>query len=125
MLLRAMVADASGRDALNGVRRSGSYYSLFNVTLRFSMSLGRQRGSCGFWPPPALHRGTVATESLQETIRLVYALPGCICAVTGMLLLTGTRGCQSQAGAVGRRCAVTGSRHVRPTISSPVSRRNT
>jgi Na+/melibiose symporter-like transporter len=88
MLLRAMVADASGRDALNGVRRSGSYYSLFNATLRLAMSLGASGvlwllATAGFTP------GVTADSALQETIRWVYALPGCVCALLGMLLLSG------------------------------------
>jgi glycoside/pentoside/hexuronide:cation symporter, GPH family len=90
MLLRAMVADVSGKDARNGVRRSGSYYSLFNVTLRLSMSLGASGvlwllATAGFTP------GVAADGPLQETIRWVYASPGCVCAVLGMLLLRGIK----------------------------------
>ena len=88
MLLQVMVADASGRDATNGVRRSGSYYSLFNVILRLAMSLGAGGAlwllaAAGFVP------GDHTDEATRDAIRLVYALPGCLCAVAGVLLLTG------------------------------------
>jgi Na+/melibiose symporter-like transporter len=86
MLLRAMVADVSGRDAAIGLRRSGSYYALFNVTLKLASGLGVGvalwiLARAGFVP------GTAADASALETVRLVYALPSFLAGATGLLVL--------------------------------------
>jgi glycoside/pentoside/hexuronide:cation symporter, GPH family len=89
LLLRAMVADVSGRDAEQGLRRSGSYYALFNVTLLLTMSLGVGMAAwllalAGFVPGAA-----AAGAEAQVAIRLVYALPACLSALAAFAILSG------------------------------------
>ena len=90
LLLRAMVADVSGRDSANGLRRSGSYYALFNVTLKLAMSLGAGLAlwllaAAGFVPGAAISSG-----GALDAIRLVYALPACLSGLAGILILMGS-----------------------------------
>lgn len=87
MLLRAMVADVSGRDAGAGLRRSGSYYALFNVTLKLAAGLGVGvalwvLSRAGFVP------GRTATSDALWTVRLTYALPSFLAGLTGLVILT-------------------------------------
>ncbi|MDE8651502.1 MFS transporter [Novosphingobium album (ex Liu et al. 2023)] len=86
MLLRSMVADISGRDAASGMRRSGSYYAFFNVTLKLASSLGVGAAlwilaTAGFVP------GAPASLGAQEVIRLVYVLPTFLAGIAGLLIL--------------------------------------
>jgi Na+/melibiose symporter-like transporter len=86
MLLRAMVADVSGRDAAAGLRRGGSYYALFNVTLKLASGLGVGialwiLARAGFVP------GAATDASALETVRLVYAMPSFLAGATGLLVL--------------------------------------
>jgi GPH family glycoside/pentoside/hexuronide:cation symporter len=86
MLLRSMVADVSGRDAANGLRRSGSYYALFNVTLKLAASLGVGAAlwvlaGAGFVPGAPIHADTLGV------IRLVYVIPTCLAGFAGLLIL--------------------------------------
>lgn len=86
MLLRALVADVSGRDAeTSGDRKSGSYYALFNVTLKLASGLGvgaalSALAWSGFAP------GAPVDETGATAIRLVYALPSCIAGMIGVLV---------------------------------------
>lgn len=87
MLLRALVADVSGRDAqVSGERKSGSYYAMFNVTMKLAAALGVGAAlwvlaRAGFVP------GTSAGEDALTTIRLVYALPSCFAGIAGLAIL--------------------------------------
>jgi GPH family glycoside/pentoside/hexuronide:cation symporter len=86
MLLRAMVADISGRDAQRGLRRSGSYYALFNVTLRLAASLTVglalwMLAGLGFSP------GEAASQQALDAVRFVYALPAGIAGLVGAAVL--------------------------------------
>lgn len=87
MLLRALVADVSGRDALvSGERKSGSYYAMFNVTMKLAAALGVGAAlwvlaRAGFVP------GVPAGEEVITAIRLVYALPSCLVGLAGLAIL--------------------------------------
>lgn len=87
MLLRALVADVSGRDAeRSGERKSGSYYAMFNVTLKLAGGLGVGAAlwvlaRAGFEP------GMPAGEAATLAIRLVYALPSCMAGAIGLAIL--------------------------------------
>lgn len=87
MLLRALVADVSGRDAeTSGERRSGSYYAMFNVTLKLAAAIGVGAAlwllaQAGFAP------GAPAGEWAVTAIRLVYALPSCLAGLAGLAIL--------------------------------------
>lgn len=87
MLLRALVADVSGRDAeASGERKAGSYYAMFNVTLKLAAALGVGAalwviGYVGFVP------GAPAGEAAVMTIRLIYALPPCVAGLIGLTIL--------------------------------------
>ncbi|MET0363199.1 MAG: MFS transporter [Sphingobium sp.] len=86
MLLRAMVADVAGRDAAeSGERRSGSYYALFNVTLKLAAALGI---GAALW---ALARsGFAPADTADDTgtyfVRLLFALPSCFAGVAGLIV---------------------------------------
>ena len=89
LLLRSMVADISGRDSANGLRRSGSYYALFNVTLKLAMSLGAGAALgllavVGFAPGAETSSGAALAA-----VRWVYALPTCFSGLAGILILMG------------------------------------
>ncbi|WP_158299002.1 MFS transporter [Sphingomonas psychrotolerans] len=87
MLLRALVADVSGRDAeVSGERKSGSYYAMFNVTLKLAAALGVGAALSvlawkGFVP------GSPATGAVVTAIRWVYALPPCLAGLLGLVIL--------------------------------------
>lgn len=93
LLLRAMVADFSGRDRDNGMRRSGSYYALFNVTLKLAMSLGAGAAlwllaATGFEASDMAIHGTHA----MLATRLIYTLPTLVAGTLGLLILLRERG---------------------------------
>lgn len=87
MLLRALVADVAGRDAeTSGERRSGSYYAMFNVTMKLAAALGVGAAlwllaRAGFVP------GAPAGDAVIVMIRLVYALPSCLAGLLGLVIL--------------------------------------
>jgi Na+/melibiose symporter-like transporter len=87
MLLRALVADVAGRDAeTSGERKSGSYYAMFNVTMKLSAALGVGAAlwllaGVGFMP------GAPAGDAAIIMIRLVYALPSCLAGLLGLMIL--------------------------------------
>ncbi len=86
MLLRAMVADVSGEDAASGLRRSGSFYALFNVTLKLTMALGVGvalwvLARAGFQP------GQPAGATALWVVRLAYALPSALSGLAGLAIL--------------------------------------
>lgn len=87
MLLRALVADVAGRDAeASGERKSGSYYALFNVTLKLTGALGVGTAlwllaRVGFVP------GTPANATALEAIRLIYALPASLAGLMGLAVV--------------------------------------
>ncbi|AHE55620.1 hypothetical protein NX02_19805 [Sphingomonas sanxanigenens DSM 19645 = NX02] len=87
MLLRALVADVSGRDAeTSGERKSGSYYAMFNVTLKLAAALGIGAAlwllaQAGFVP------GAPAGEAAVTAIRLIYVLPTCLAGLLGLAIL--------------------------------------
>jgi Na+/melibiose symporter-like transporter len=86
MLLRAMVADVSGRDAERGMRRSGSYYALFNVTLKLAMALGV---GAALWVLALADfvPGAAAEGSSFMVLRLVYALPSVVAGLVAVAIL--------------------------------------
>lgn len=98
MLLRAMVADVSGRDTAKGLRRSGSTYALFNVTLKLAAGLGVGAAlwllaHAGFVP------GSAADGSALLALRLVYVLPSTLAGVAGVAILMKARGEQGEVTA--------------------------
>jgi hypothetical protein len=68
------------------LRRSGSYYSLFNVTLKLAMSFDAGAAH-GCWPTPALSRARASRPAALDAVRLIYAMPACCCGLMGVLLL--------------------------------------
>lgn len=86
MLLRAMVADVAGRDAEQaGDRKSGSYYALFNVTMKLAAALGVGvalwlLARAGFQPA---HQGDMTGTYM---VRLIYALPSTLAGIVGLAI---------------------------------------
>jgi glycoside/pentoside/hexuronide:cation symporter, GPH family len=91
MLLRAMVADVAGRDAeQGGERKGGSYYALFNITFKLASALGIGvalwlLARAGFQPAEA--NGVAGIE----VVRLTYALPSCLAALAGFVIMLRSR----------------------------------
>lgn len=86
MLLRALVADIAGRDGSDiGASQSGSYYALFNVTLKLAAGLGI---GMALWL--VARAGFVASGSNDaaalEVVRLVFALPSCFAGLAGLAI---------------------------------------
>ncbi|MDR3508003.1 MAG: MFS transporter [Caulobacteraceae bacterium] len=99
MLLRAMVADLSDADtARSGERRSGSYYALFNVSLKLVAGLGvgatlwGLSRLAGFDP-----RVTQTSEGASLAIRIAYCAPSFIAALLGLAIFLGEPGRVRQA----------------------------
>jgi GPH family glycoside/pentoside/hexuronide:cation symporter len=89
MLLRSMVADVSAKDAARNVRRSGSYYALFNVTQKLAAALGAGGALWGL----ALFGfdANVAGADDGILVRIVYGAPPLFGAVIGIALLRRSR----------------------------------
>jgi Na+/melibiose symporter-like transporter len=87
MLLRALVADVAGSEAeRTGDRKSGSYYALFNVTMKLAAALGIGMalwllGRAGFVPTASGDPAGV------DAVRFVYALPSCLAGVAGVIVM--------------------------------------
>lgn len=86
MLLRALVADIAGRDGHEGASRSGSYYALFNVTLKLAAGLGI---GAALW---IVSRSGFSASggndaAALEAVRLVYALPSCLAGLAGVAII--------------------------------------
>jgi glycoside/pentoside/hexuronide:cation symporter, GPH family len=88
MLLRAMVADVADADtARSGERRSGSYYALFNVSLKLAAGLGVGASLwalsrfAGFDP-----RAAQTAPDAAFAIRLAYCAPSLVAALTGLAI---------------------------------------
>lgn len=86
MLLRSMVADVSANDAAQNVRRSGSYYALFNVTQKLAAALG---AGGALWVLALIRFDATAATAGSDgtTLRLVYGAPPVLAAIIGMWLL--------------------------------------
>jgi GPH family glycoside/pentoside/hexuronide:cation symporter len=89
MLLRSMVADVSADDVeRHGARNGGSYYALFNVSLKLAAGLGvgialAGLGWAGFVP------GKPASAGALFALRLCYTLPGLVAGLVGVAILVG------------------------------------
>jgi len=97
MLLRAMVADVCGQEAGQGLRRSGSYYALFNVTIKLAMGIGIGMAlwsleRAGFTP------GVTPDGHALLALRLVYSLPSALAGLVGVLILAGGIGGSMRSG---------------------------
>lgn len=87
MLLRALVADVAGRDAeTSGERKSGSYYAMFNVTMKLAAALG-VGAALGLLAWVGFVPGAPAGNSVIAVIRLIYALPSCLAGLLGLVIL--------------------------------------
>lgn len=99
-LLRSMVADLSGRDlAARGARNSGTYYAVFNISLKFAGALGVGAvlwllARIGFDPAAAKGAPT-------DALRFVYALPTSAAATLALLLLWRGGGAYDRAAGAG------------------------
>lgn len=86
MLLRALVADIAGRDGRgDGASRSGSYYALFNVTLKLAAGLGI---GAALWTMAMAGFNPAGPNdaAAREAVRLVYALPSCLAGLLGVAI---------------------------------------
>jgi GPH family glycoside/pentoside/hexuronide:cation symporter len=87
MLLRALVADVAGRDAeQTGDRRSGSYYALFNVTLKLAAAIGIG-AALGLLADAGFVPTAKGSTSGLIAVRLVYALPSAVAGLAGLAIL--------------------------------------
>lgn len=86
MLLRSMVADVSANDAARNVRRSGSYYALFNVTQKLAAALG---AGGALWVLAIGGFDAAATGAGDDGVllRMVYGMPPLCAAILGIALL--------------------------------------
>lgn len=86
MLLRALVADIAGRNGQgDSASRSGSYYALFNVTLKLAAGLGI---GAALWILSAAGFSAAGPSDATalEAVRLVYALPSCLAGLLGVAI---------------------------------------
>lgn len=86
MLLRALVADIAGRDERDErASRSGSYYALFNVTLKLAAGLGI---GAALWTVSMAGFSPAGPNdaSALEAVRLVYAVPSCLAGLIGVVI---------------------------------------
>ena len=89
MLLRSMVADVSANDAAQNIRRSASYYALFNVTQKLAAALG---AGGALWVLAILgFEANVAGADGGMLVRFVYGAPPVLAALTGIALLRRSR----------------------------------
>lgn len=90
MLLRSMVADVSAKDAARNIRRSGSYYALFNVTQKLAAALGAG-GALWVLAVFGFDANTMEVGG-GMLVRIVYSAPPVLAALVGIALLHHSRG---------------------------------
>lgn len=86
MLLRALVADIAGHNRQReGASRSGSYYALFNVTLKLAAGLGI--GAALWMIAWVGFEASGPNDAIAlEVVRLVFALPSCLAGLIGVAI---------------------------------------